>query len=255
LALLAQAARVSPVPLARAHAHNDYVHPQPLADALAHGFTSVEADIWLVDGELLVAHDLEAARSGRTLAALYLDPLRDLVDRNGGRVFPSGSEFLLWIDIKSEAESTYAALRPILAAYGSMLTRFRPERIDAGAVTVILSGNRPRDTLARQMERYAALDGRLPDLDGSAPPSLIPFISDNWQTHFTWRGGVPFPDEEREKLTAIVRRAHSQQRRVRFWAIPDEGAGWEACLLAGVDLINTDRLDALKTFLLQPRGR
>ena len=45
-------------PLAQAHAHNDYEHPRPLLDALDHGFTSVEADVWLVDGELLVAHDL-----------------------------------------------------------------------------------------------------------------------------------------------------------------------------------------------------
>ena len=37
-------------PLAQAHAHNDYEHDRPLLDALEHGFTSVEADVWLVDG-------------------------------------------------------------------------------------------------------------------------------------------------------------------------------------------------------------
>ncbi|MEC4021166.1 hypothetical protein QMK28_34095, partial [Streptomyces sp. H27-D2] len=36
-----------PAPLRRAHAHNDFVHPRPLLDALSHGFASVEADIWL----------------------------------------------------------------------------------------------------------------------------------------------------------------------------------------------------------------
>ena len=33
-------------PLERAHAHNDYEHARPLLDALSHGFTSVEADVW-----------------------------------------------------------------------------------------------------------------------------------------------------------------------------------------------------------------
>jgi hypothetical protein len=47
--------------LARAHAHNDYERDEPLSDALAQGFSSVEADVWLVDGKLLVAHDLEQA--------------------------------------------------------------------------------------------------------------------------------------------------------------------------------------------------
>src|SRR4030095_12119754 len=45
-------------PLLRAHAHNDYEHTRPLLDALEQGFCSVEADIYLIDGELRVAHDL-----------------------------------------------------------------------------------------------------------------------------------------------------------------------------------------------------
>ena len=43
-------------PLDHAHAHNDYEHARPLLDALDCGFGSVEADIYLVDGALLVAH-------------------------------------------------------------------------------------------------------------------------------------------------------------------------------------------------------
>ena len=44
-----------PVPLERAHAHNDYEHARPLLDALAHGFCSVEADVHLIERQLLVA--------------------------------------------------------------------------------------------------------------------------------------------------------------------------------------------------------
>src|SRR5918996_24410 len=66
-------------PLERAHAHNDYEHERPLLDALDHGFTSVEADIYLVDGELRVGHDPEDLRPGRTLQSLYLDPLAQRV--------------------------------------------------------------------------------------------------------------------------------------------------------------------------------
>ena len=53
LALTASAQK----PLPKAHAHNDYEHKCPLLDALDHGFCGVEADIYLVDGTLLVAHD------------------------------------------------------------------------------------------------------------------------------------------------------------------------------------------------------
>lgn len=52
---LAQSAVAQPAPLERAHAHNDYEHARPLFDALERGFNSVEADVHLVDGRLLVA--------------------------------------------------------------------------------------------------------------------------------------------------------------------------------------------------------
>ena len=63
----------APLPLPRAHAHNDYAHARPLADALAHGFRSVEADIWLTNGALLVAHDFRDATPEKTLAKHCVD--------------------------------------------------------------------------------------------------------------------------------------------------------------------------------------
>src|SRR5438552_3449936 len=60
-----------PVPLIHAHAHNDYLHRRPLLDALDCGFCSVEADVHLVDGQLLVAHKLNEVRPELTLQSLY----------------------------------------------------------------------------------------------------------------------------------------------------------------------------------------
>ena len=95
-----------PKPLPRAHAHNDYEHDRPLFDALDHGFTSVEADIHLVDGELFVAHDSDEIKPDRTLRSLYLEPLNGRISQNGGRVYPNGPQFTLFIDIKTEAVAT-----------------------------------------------------------------------------------------------------------------------------------------------------
>jgi hypothetical protein len=58
------------------HAHNDYEHERPLHEALELGFCSVEADVHLVAGSLLVAHDLGDTDPERTLQSLYLGPLR-----------------------------------------------------------------------------------------------------------------------------------------------------------------------------------
>lgn len=249
LFLAGQAAPPVP-PLPNAHAHNDYEHARPLLDALDQGFCSVEADIHLVDGALLVAHDRVRVKPERTLQALYLDPLRERVQAHRGRVQPGAGRFYLLIDIKSEAQPTYEVLRSSLGPYAPILTRFGPETTVTNAVTVIISGNRPREMLAAERVRYAALDGRLPDLEGAADRHLIPWISESWATHFTWRGGRPMPPEEREKLGQIVAKAHQQGRLVRFWGGPDTATLWAAQRDAGVDLINTDKLAELRRFLL-----
>ena len=244
-------AALGPVPLLHAHAHNDYEHARPLFDALEHGFCSVEADIYLVDGQLLVAHDRDAVSSTRTLQSLYLDPLRERVRKNGGRVFPDGPEITLLIDVKSEAEATYAVLRKVLDQYSDMLTTFQTNSIRTNAITVILSGNRPQATLAGESLRRAAIDGRLRDLDGKDPVDLIPLISDNWSNYFKWRGQGQIPEDERAKLKSYVDRAHQQGRRVRFWGIADVPEVWQELRQAGVDLLNTDDLGGAQAFLLK----
>lgn len=251
-AMLAQA---NVVGLPQAHAHNDYLHDRPLLDALAHGFTSVEADVFLVGEELCVAHDAPEIRPERTLQRLYLDPLRERAKANDGRIYRDHARFLLLIDIKSAAEPTYRRLHEVLAEYRDLVTSFGPDGRRDRAVRVIISGNRPFELMRSQPVRYAGYDGRLADLYSDAPAELVPMISDHWGRNFTWRGDGRMPDSEWHKLTDIVEAAHAKGRLVRFWATPDarsdaREALWKQLLAAGVDLINTDDLEGLQAFLL-----
>ena len=248
------------IPLSHAHAHNDYRHDRPLLDALAHGFCSVETDVYLVDGDLFVAHDREEIRPNRTLRGLYLDPLRKRIQQNGGRVYPNGPEFTLLIDFKTEAVSTYKTLDKMLAEYRDIFTSFGPDGRRSKAVLAIISGNRPLTLMKSQEVRYAGCDGRLADLKSGAPANLIPMISDHWGRHFTWKGSGPIPAEERLKLKEIVQTVHNKGRRVRFWATPDRPspareALWRELLAAEVDLLNTDDLKGLRQFLLANRDK
>lgn len=243
-------------PLAEAHAHNDYEHDRPLFDALEHGFTSVEADVWLVDGELLVAHDLEDAQPGVTLESLYLDPLQDLVrSQQGHSVYPhwDGSLQLL-IDIKSDGEATYAAIEQELSEHRDIMSRYSHGATKTGPVTAVISGNRPLATMQAQEKRFSFYDGRSADLTSGKPAGLMPLVSDNWTKLFTWQGVGPMPEAERARLRAYVAEAHANGYRVRFWATPDQpGAArdalWTELADAGVDHINTDDLSGLQQFL------
>ncbi|GGN51685.1 hypothetical protein GCM10011579_007800 [Streptomyces albiflavescens] len=243
-------------PLWRAHAHNDYEHPRPLFDALDHRFGSVEADIYLVGDQLLVAHDPVELDPTRTLESLYLDPLAARVKANHGAVYRGyRTPLQLLIDIKTEGSSTYLELDRHLRRYRHLFTTYAHGRVYPGPVTAVISGDRAaRTPMEVQSVRRAFYDGRLADLGSAAPASFIPLISDNWTLNFTWLGDGPFPDAEREKLRGIIAAAHARRQKVRFWATPDlagpaRDALWGELLAADVDYLNTDDLAGLEAFL------
>lgn len=245
----ALAQQTTTVPLPRAHAHNDYLHARPLLDALDHGFCSVEADINLVDGALLVAHSPKAAKPDRTLQALYLEPLRERVRANGGEVYPDGPPFSLLIDIKTDPGPTYEALHAVLTQYADILTVCRDGETTPGAVTVLVDN--ADKFIAAQAERYACIDGRFGHLDANPPAALVPWVSGNWRSSFVWKGEGPMPEDEKARLREYVARAHEQGRKIRFWGLPRKESLWREVYDAGVDLVNADDLPGLRDFLLR----
>lgn len=256
LVLAVSARAENPVPLTRAHAHNDYEHKRPLLDALDQGFSSVEADVFLVGDKLLVGHTRSSLRPERTLEALYLEPLKARVAKNGGRVYRDGGSFTLFIDIKTNGAQAYAALRDVLARHRDMISSSSKTGAKRRAIDVVVSGDRPVAEIAADKDRMVGIDGRLSDLDSDAPNDFLPLISDNWRSHFQWRGTGPISAPERQKLRSIVKKAHEHGRRVRFWATPERDPQkttvWRELYAADVDLINTDDLAGLAQFLRQP---
>lgn len=239
--------------LGQAHSHNDYNRKHPLDDALDLGFCSVEADIYLVDGALLVAHDLRKAVRERNLRNLYLEPLWERYKAQGS-IYATPAPFTLLIDIKSDGKTSFAALHDVLKPFAPMLTHFTSNTTTPGAVTVIISGNRAMDAILASEPRLAGVDGRLSDLDGAYTAHEMPLISDNWLNNFTWRGKGEMPTDEQAKLKDIVKKAHGKGMRVRFWATPQRPSMWKALYRADVDLLNADNLPKLRTTLLEVIG-
>lgn len=238
-----------PTPLRNAHAHNDYYHTRPLFDALDQGFASVEADVFLVDDQLLVGHYQWELNSKRTLESLYLDPLKERIEANGGSVCAKPGRFVLLVDVKTDAKETYAVLEKVLAKYDDILSTTHDGKHEAKAVTVIISGNRAQKDIAESEPRYAGVDGRVSDLNSDAPADLLPLISDNWNNHFQWKGEGEMPADQKAKLNELVEKAHAKGRLVRFWATPEHPKVWGELDGAGVDLIGTDLLERLASFL------
>jgi len=242
----------STIPLP-AHSRLDYEQPRALFSALQLRYASVEADVYLVDGELLVGRNGNDLMQGRTLGNLYLEPFRLLSMRNGGQIYSeTTSPVLLIVDIKTEAEATYQQLERTLGPYERFLTRFTPDSTELGAVTVIVSGNRSKELMEHQEERFSAYDGEFTDLTSSnVNPNFMPIISGDWSSVFDWRGSGNMPDEERQRLEAFSQLARDNDVKLRFVATPEIPPVWQELDNANVDLIEAERIDLLSQFLSQ----
>ena len=241
-------------PLPTAHAHNDFEHERPLRDALAHGFTSVEVDVWLVGGQVLVGHDRDDVTRDRSLERLYLAPLEAL-RKSRGTVYPDwDGRFQLLVDVKSRARATYAALETALGHHPRLMTSSTAGRTEHRAVTAVVSGNKAPTAMQAERTRYASLDGDADQPHDRAPTTFMPLVSTDWSEEFTWDGTCAMPAAEERRLRELVATAHQNGQRIRFWDTPDQpGAArqavWRKLVEVGVDHIVTDDLTGLQSFL------
>ena len=238
-----------------AHAHNDYMHERPLFDALENGFRSIEADVFSQGDSLYVAHDRKDITQGRTLRALYLEPLMEYFLEDRKAIYDSASPLILLIDIKDNGLTTYKLLDRILNDFRDILCKVSQEAYVPGSVMVVVSGNRPIEYMMQQTQRFAFVDGRMENLTETYPLLLMPLISDRWTKYFSWMGKGDMPEKERTQLRLYVQQAHEKGQLIRFWATPDKPgkereAVWTELLEAGADLVNTDDLGGLRAFML-----
>ena len=120
------------------------------------------------------------------------------------------------------------------------------------AISIVVTGNNPKQQLAGERVRYATADGGLTDLVDHTPNSLVNQISEDWFDHFKWNGVTGnISPEELLKLKGMVMAAHRQKKRLRFWGGPNSEKFWKVEYDAGVDLIGMDYLERGQKFLLE----
>ena len=221
------------------HAHNDYEKPVPLRTALDNRADYIEADIWLLNGKLMVAHDRKDINPARTLDSLYLNPIVRLFTQHKGRISTDRTYSpALVIDIKDKFEEVWPVLQSLLSRH---IDTFNPLSNPNG-VQIILSGNRPRVELMLDYPLFIQFDGRSTEIYDDETSKRVALISDSFRSYSRWDGTGDIPDEDREKLKRIIRRAHNQKKMIRFWAIPDTPNAWKQLRKLSVDVLNTDNV-------------
>ncbi len=236
------AAQPHPYTVANTHSHNDYEQRIPYWLAWQQGFGSIEADIWLVDGVVIVGHDRQEIKAGRTLEEYYIKPLVACVEKNNGRPYADTARKLqILIDVKEDSVNALAALIALLDKY--------PLLEHCPAITWVISGNRPAVSRYMSYPPFIAFDGILHDHYTPGVLSRIAMMSDDLHYYTRWDNQGGIPDTARRSLLAAVRSAHDLHLPVRFWDAPDFPAAWQQLVGLGVDYINTDHILELSAWL------
>lgn len=227
------------------HSHNDYTRRAPFWQAYAQQVYSIEADLFLRDGQLLVGHDLEDLDPKMTFEALYVEPLVALYDRNGGRAWRGSDEELqLMIELKS-------ATRPTLDAVVALLGRW-PEvfdtRVNPHAVRIAITGNVPAPADFGRWPEYILFDGAW-DADYT-PDQLarIALVSTNFRNYSSWNGKGSIIPSELVRVREVIDRAHAMGKPVRFWNAPEGTTVYYTFYDLGIDYLNTDRPETAAAF-------
>lgn len=235
--------------LPNAFSHNDYRRKRPLLDALNNGFRYVEADIYLRKGKLIVSHILPCLKMNRTLEALYLKPLMEYIQQDTSAGLKNNPLTLL-IDIKSGGDETYYALLQVLEKYKQILSSYENGQTTLRNVTIVLSGHKPHQLISNSTSGYVFMDDNLKNISGYLATERYPIASCKYSRLLKWKGKGTMSPAEKRRLRFYVAAAHKNGSKVRLWAAPQNKAVWSELLKCDVDLINTDDLTSLRSFLI-----
>ena len=226
--------------VADAHAHNDYMHPVPFYTAWNAGFGSIEADVFPVNGVLLVSHNKEALDPKRTLDSLYLNPLLNELQNHRHR------KVNLLVDIKEDYKNSLAILLQELRPLKKYLVS---DKNPQNPLAILISGERPPPAEYKNYPGYIFFDDDLKLFHSPAEWKRVGLVSLSFQRYSSWNGEGEIPDNDKQKLLHVIDSVHQAGKKIRFWAAPDNQNSWRRQMDLGVDLIGTDKIQELSSFL------
>ena len=228
------------------HSHNDYEQRVPFYQAYSQQLSSIEADVFATanEGELLVAHESEKLSGAPSIDEAYINPLVFLFKQNNGRAWRGSDKILtLLVDLKTPVSPTLDRLIEKLKIYPHV---FDPT-VNPYAVRVVISGKRPLPDTFIDYPSVIMFDGAHIDYT-TEQLKRISMISLNLRNYTQWDGNGKMPEDELEKVKAMISSVHKLNKPIRFWGTPDGDNAWHTFHTLGVDYINTDQPEACAAF-------
>lgn len=221
-----------------AHSHNDYLNSEPFYRSYKAGFGSIEADVYPVGGELLVAHKKEEIEAQQTLDKLYLTPLLRQLTTDTAR------HLNLLVDIKEDYKTALSLLVKSLEPLKEYLsTTQKPNRL-----TILISGTRPTPAGYKNYPGYIFFDDDLKLPHTTEEWNQVGLVSLPFDKISAWKGVGLISSVDEKAVKHKIDSVHGAGKLIRFWAAPDTETSWALQKKLHADLIGTDMIDELSTY-------
>jgi ferredoxin-fold anticodon binding domain-containing protein len=228
---------------AQAHSHDDNRQLKPFHEACDQQFGSIETDITLKDGVLYaVSHETDVSPD-RTFNKLYVRPILERLDKNGGQIYPQNDIALqLLIDIKSPAVETLNALVSELEKHREIIGKNT-------TLKIVVSGNIPVPELFEQYPAYISFDGS--PYVNYTPEQLerIALMSQSFSKYTRWNGEGTLPKNEKKLISKVVQKSHDLGKKFRFRDTPDNINTWKTMMSLQVDYLDTGKVIQMGDYL------
>ncbi|KAA8566119.1 hypothetical protein MFRU_039g00600 [Monilinia fructicola] len=258
--------------------HNDEHQPIPLYTALAAGCIAIEADCfvpshypssWLPfsrtpdvpKNDLLVGHETSELQPAKTLSALYLKPILEILTQQNKAAGNPKKKVGVWdenphlslhltIDYK-----TVCSGRDGIAILDSLLEPLRhagfltyydtaTEKLVAGPLTIVGTGDADFDLICEYSRIEIFKDARFFNFLPAQNPSNSLYVSANISTSI---GRFSTSKGPSKRQVEIVRRECREVRErgliPRYWGTPDDEEWWRVLVESGVEVLNCDDLE------------
>ena len=223
------------------HSHNDYASALPFYGAYSNETGVIEADVFVVNNELFVAHNFKDIAPHNTLKSLYLEPLSLKLKNLGSKAYPSNKPLILMIDIKSDADATLKVIAQQLKTF--------PDIIVNKNIKVVISGNRPNPAQWSAYPEFIYFDGRLNEEYSPEQLARVEMISEDIKVFTPWNGKGVLTQADLEKIQTVIKKVHNQNKKIRFWGTADNVNTWMTLMNLKLDFIGTDNVSELTHFI------
>ena len=224
---------------ANAHSHNDYLNDMPFYRAYNAGFGSIEADVFPVNGVLVVAHSKSEIKPERTLRTMYLMLILKELTADESR------NVSLLVDIKED----YKTVLPLLIKEVEGYEKYISTPNLTNRLTIVISGNRPPPNEYKNYPDFIFFDDDLKLQHTPDEWNRVGLVSLPFYKISTWKGEDEINRKDKKAVRQIIDSVHSANKPIRFWAAPDTQASWNLQMKLHVDLIGTDKIEELANVL------